>query len=1127
MLKLKWIKIAILFTTVLYLKGYFTMKKVLSLALALLMVVGAVPILGINVWAEDTVTLSSTESADYSDLNTAIQNTPDGGTVTVKGTYNMPSGYNWVSHNKSVTITGGTFNASSVSTLNIRDAVTFKGTTLKWSGTVYANGNALKVDSDVTVSGTVSAIYGGGNGATVQSTSLTLLSGNYSTIYGGSLGGTVTGDTNVYVGGSVNSACDASSHSATYVIYGGGVRDTVKGNTRLTVADSMKANYIFGGSTGTGARIEGTAYLNAVGGTVMSIYGSGNDVDCVSNTVTTITGGTFEQIFGGAQSASVTGNVLLRVWGGTITRRIYGGCYNEATRSGLSVKWGSSRGVSGTVKLVLGSGANVTLTYSDGDTAVFARSRQKSDVDGTTHLYYSEASAKNQVKTGAQDAGSIAIMGLFANVADKTHTLSHTASGSVITESCSCGCGHSETATLKLSESTSLQYTGKEICPAFVEYSNGWMGEPLVISYENNVAPGTAKATAVFARESLSVSCSFDIWIPIREKLIGVAEGVIDGTVSLDSDLSFTDFTVSGAQLLAITEAVEDGKIVLNGHALTDLDVQISNAAQLSAISEFTQGRFTLTDNVDLGGAALTSPLLTLQSSTLSGGGCSILNYSVTDCGLIAVSGSSAVSHLKLGSAEGKINVISDKTYAAALVSDISEGSSLSVTAVTAYVNGSGALGVGGLIGRSAGELDLDLCISYGAVASDGTSGGLIAEALQGTVSNSFNMCSVSGSVAGGFIGSCETSEGGLTVKNSKNYGQVTATQSNAGGLIGHLDASAAAELTACENYGAITAENASGAAIGLSSGTVVIDKFTSNGSVIGKLRAGGVIGLIENGSASFSSVTNTGAVTNPENATGAYAGAVTSTVTADAVVLVDTALNIGSVGSATEGSGAIVGYSDTNTLTVKNSVNAGKALLNTDTQIVHGNGAVLENNRSLSMKNLNENTPTFDDLSEALSYLNGSGASLMLSTDGEKLVPATPSIYGVQRGENYKLSDSSDKLYFSVRFVITINDTLDYSRLGLRVRVGNSSYVDIDSNYVYTTLLEANGGEQKEITAEDIGGAYVYALTINKIPLEGIEPDGSVTIYATPYATDNNGNEYFGVEKSVTYVYGQCGVNG
>lgn len=1099
------------------------MKKVLSLALALLMVIGSVPILGINVWAEDAITLSSTEGAKYSDLNTAIQNTPDGGTITVKGTYNMPSGYNWTPHGKSVTVTGGTFNASSVSTLNIRDSVTFKDTSLKWSGTVYANGNALRVDSDVTVTGTVSAIYGGGSGTTVESTSLTLLSGNYLKIYGGSLDGKVTGDTNVYVGGSANSACDAASHSATYVIYGGGVRDKINGNTNLTVADGMKANYIFGGSTGTGAKINGTAYLNATGGTVMSIYGAGNDVDCVANTVTTVTGGTFEQIFGGAQAAAVTGDVLLRIWGGTVTRRIYGGCYNEATRNGLTINWGSSRGVSGTIKLVLGSGANVTFTSSSDDKAVFACSRYKNDVDGSALLYYSDTSAKNKIKTGSQDfKGSL--MMATASVADNKnnpHILSHSASEGVITETCSCGCGHSETAALKLNEKISLRYTGKELRPAYVEYSNGWMGEPLDLSYENNTEEGTAKATATYPRESSSVSLSFDIWMPIEEKLLAIADGKINGKVTLKDDLSFAEYKISGDQLVAIVNGVNAEKIILNGHVLTDLDVQISNKTQLSAIRDFTQGRFTLTDNIDLGGDALTSPLFTLKNSTLSGDGHSVLNYSVTDCGLIEVSGSSTVTKLSLGRGEAPINTVSGKTFAAALVSQISEGDSLTLTSVTSYVNGNGSVGVGGLIGRSDGELTLDLCMCYGSVTSDGPSGGLIAEAVKVNVSNSFNMCAVVGSVSGGFIGKCGSADGTLTVTNSKSYGSITA-ETHGGGFVGQLS-SHSAEFSDCENHGEVNAESAGGGLTGLASGNIIVNDFNNKGTVTGKKYAGGVIGRIESGSVTISAARSSGAVTNSEGADEAYAGAITSIVTPNATVLIDKAINIGSVGSASESSGAIVGFADTDTLTVKNSANVGAALLNTDTQIVYGNGPVLENNCSLPMTNSNENTLTVSDLSEALSYLNGCGSSLMLSTDGKRLVDGTPTIYGVQRGENYKLSENSDKTYFSIRFVVTINDTLDYDRLGLSVRVGNGAYVDIDSEYVYTSLLAAADGEHNEVAAEDIGGAYVYALTISKIPLEGVEPDGSVTIYAAPYAKDSNGNEFFGAEKSVTYVYGKC----
>ena len=478
----------------------------LLLALTMLLSFSVLCIPAVAAGESETVTLSSGD-----DLNAKIDSVKDGGTIIVNGTYTMPSGFSWTPHNKSVTITGGTFDVSSRSTLTLGDGVTFKNMTLTLpsGGTVYANGHRLAVESDVTVNNSATIYGGGASGSTVASTDVRLMAGTYVKVYGGSYKGTVSGDTNVYIGGAVNETIDATSHSRLSVIMGGGNGDTIEGDTHLTIADSAKVNYIYGGSEGSGATIGGTAYLTVAGGKMMSIYGGNYNVDSGCDVKTVMLGGEVEQVFGGNEAASFTGNVTLQLFGGTVTRRVYGGCYNDFGTSGFASKYG----VSGTINLVLGSGVSITFSLtSKDDRSIYAKSRQREDVDGTCKLIYSDSAAETTYKNKltAQDTNMKLIMA-FVSAADSTHTLTHTLSGSKITETCN-SCTDTATATLALDPSVSLTYNGSAICPAVVNYSSGWLGETAEpIEYENNVNAGNATATSVYARENLTMTLGFTI----------------------------------------------------------------------------------------------------------------------------------------------------------------------------------------------------------------------------------------------------------------------------------------------------------------------------------------------------------------------------------------------------------------------------------------------------------------------------------------------------------------------------------------------------------------------------------------------------------------------------------------
>ncbi len=84
----------------------------------------------------------------------------------------------------------------------------------------------------------------------------------------------------------------------------------------------------------------------------------------------------------------------------------------------------------------------------------------------------------------------------------ENHTLTYTANINIITESCSVGCGYSETATISAKDAT---YDGLEHNTAIVNYSEGWKGGELTISYVNNTNAGTATASITVGEATATV----------------------------------------------------------------------------------------------------------------------------------------------------------------------------------------------------------------------------------------------------------------------------------------------------------------------------------------------------------------------------------------------------------------------------------------------------------------------------------------------------------------------------------------------------------------------------------------------------------------------------------------------
>ena len=474
-----------------------TIKKAVILSLFCLMpfaVCGGIKTLEVTADTPSTVYVSAsgsnsnagTESAPYGTFQYAISQVENGGTIVLQDSVSVGT---WTKHNKTIIVTGGSLNATSVPSLQIHDNVTFIDTNILVNANSYicANGYTVTMDEGVSLSNTIDVFAGGDEGTTVPGTSLTVLSGAYRGVYGGSRMGTVDGDTHLTVGGSANAGLDVSDHEGTAIFYGGGAKDTITGNTYLTFGENAKSTHLFGGSYGSGATINGSANLTVTGGASMSMYGGSKGVDTGCDVNLTVTGGTFEQIFGGCESATLTGNVDVRVLGGIITRRVYGGCYNDYGWTG----WKTSVSVNGEICLTIGGDANITLNYNDDDRSIYGHSRYKTNSAAEiSQIVFADVTAYNAYKNKlcAQDSTMKGIMGSLS-AADSIHYYTYGVSDNIITQNCAY---HSLAATATLNSDSALQYTGEEITPVSIVYSDDWEYDKLTLSYTNNVEEGTA-----------------------------------------------------------------------------------------------------------------------------------------------------------------------------------------------------------------------------------------------------------------------------------------------------------------------------------------------------------------------------------------------------------------------------------------------------------------------------------------------------------------------------------------------------------------------------------------------------------------------------------------------------------
>ena len=416
-----------------------------------------------------------------------------------------------------------------------------------------------------------------------------------------------------------------------------------------------------------------------------------------------------------------------------------------------------------------------------------------------------------------------------------------------------------------------------------------------------------------------------------------------------------------------------------------------------------------------------------------------------------------------------------------------------------------------GFIGKANGRtLTMTDCANYGNVSTltGGSVGGFVGEsylygaspAINWSFTNCVNYGKISGvGRVGGMLsylncGSRVTAGVTLTMTNCGNYGDVSASGADSGGLIGNTDVSVASTLTVtnCFNMGNLSGNgNNKGGVIGSANyGTetiVAVTNFLNMGSITSGSRAAAVTGWLDKGKVTVSGCVSLGAISGKGESGGILARA------SESDTVVKNCLAAATVTTTTGACGVLLGG------------NAGKATTSGNYYMKSGSA-----NTAGGETELTDWAGVAKVLNEKYSDLWG---KFMLNTDENGVVPATPKLAGVQDG---KSADGS----LSVRFIATLQNTLRYERVGFKITVGGGAEKSISCKYVYLKLTATENGAQTEVSAAQLGGSYLYALTVNEIPATG-----TVTFTVIPFADDMEGVEnpqtYLGSGYTVTYVDG------
>ncbi len=250
------------------------------------------------------------------------------------------------------------------------------------------------------------------------------------------------------------------------------------------------------GGLNSGVYIGSEATFNMYGGTITGLNRLGVSVVGVFN------------MYGGSITGNVSDSTAVNVFNGTFN--MYGGSITDNQGYGVDQNiYGSGAQaiyLEGNVKISGNTRGNICLRNSKiltvGELTDGAEIYVTSANTGS-HIAITEKNTADYSKYFHADDSSYQILNKDNVIYLHKHSYTYSASGDdTVTEKCANCNDHNETAKLVLDPSASLKYTGSAIQPLEVEYSDGWLGDTLDITYSNNTAVST---DTVKARGSITI----------------------------------------------------------------------------------------------------------------------------------------------------------------------------------------------------------------------------------------------------------------------------------------------------------------------------------------------------------------------------------------------------------------------------------------------------------------------------------------------------------------------------------------------------------------------------------------------------------------------------------------------
>ena len=183
-----------------------------------------------------------------------------------------------------------------------------------------------------------------------------------------------------------------------------------------------------------------------------------------------------------------------------------------------------------------------------------------------------------------------------------------------------------------------------------------------------------------------------------------------------------------------------------------------------------------------------------------------------------------------------------------------------------------------------------------------------------------------------------------------------------------------------------------------------------------------------------------------------------------------------------------------------------------TVTGVIAARSVFISDGNDATLNLYNGNEPT--TIGDAFKYESIGGTLNRLTCDHIPAPEYIVSYSGVQNtGINTDTTDDIPDNTYSVRFVAVMGqDYTAYSKAGFKIMVGEDDNGG-ECKKVYTSIA---GDGTEEYTAAELGGEYIFAYTLRKIPVSS----GTVTFTVTPYVYIGD-TPYYGAAYTVVYNEG------